>query len=537
MKHEFVTKKCLAWLKVPVLNHESAAQEMNAYGLMIYAYLLHVARNKEGASQREIRARLKIDGRPVARALRSLATLGLVRVKNRRWWAEDPMNAAALFRWLREPIHTKGIGDGLCYVRTHLPSEDGRVRRITLITSLLYWKLVCWAEAVEGTGGHGAIDPRISANKGRRRGLSIRYLVRALRCDPKTIRQALKTLEQLELIRRVPLGNHYFAVAVFVREDHCRLWRAEWHAGRGASVAELFNVPSACEPKAASMPDLAAYLLRAGIPGTMHPELLSLSTSAGLEVWEWKDLLLKCQRDNDRNRNDLKSQVPHPGRLFRYELERRVQTRGINLTPARGANRLLAIDLVRRIPGSSRALIDLVSAAVTEGSVLTSSGLRMPCPWKWEDVQKLARDSTFKSFKEQFARRIFLQQQPGLSPWLDRWLALRPLPEKETAELGAMLGINSSMAWNEVEAWVASHCDDEYTQRVRTQEIVDAAVSRLTSCEGPRSLSMFRSVYQGFIEAVSPAWFSDCPSYANSIPYWPDELSDECFESAALHVA
>lgn len=488
MKHKYVHHECSVWLKVPVQRRD-IKNPLSCNGLLLLAYLMHVSRKHDGVSQRRVRYDLGIDGGTVSKELNLLASEGFVQHSGTKWSPVDSIRLDQQFETLQEPQSLNGISDRFCYVRTHLPTKEAKGRGLTLITSMLYWRLVDWAEEVKNSGGQGAIHPEISVKRGRRKGLSIAYLVDALRCDPKTVRAALSRLEQLGLIRRIGLGTGFFAVAISVQPDHQDLWRKTWSARNQPSFKDLFGVPAVATPEIIELPDRQKLLLQAGIPGSMHQELLDLSDKAGLEYYEWKPLLLKCKRDHERNRADGRTKVPHPGRLFHYELSKRAESTGVSLVRDVNGPKDLALNTIRRIPGSSERLVALVEEAVSAGAVPAGNGTMVPVTTDWQTLNKLAINSTFEGFVKHFTKAIFSDPAPGLSPWLDELLSLEPIPvetwDQLRSVLGRSLGIRCTSAWDEVLAWAAKQGHDPATARKRTQEIVDAALEKLRHVKPP----------------------------------------------------
>lgn len=482
MKHKYVHQECPVWLKVPIQRRDTSTP-LTCHGLLLFAYLMHVSRKHGGVSQRRVRCDLGMDADTVSKELKNLAVEGLVELAGGKWSPLESVRLDQQFQTLQQVKSLKGISDRFCYVRTYLPTKEAKQKGLTLITSMLYWRLVDWAEEVKNSGGQGAIHPEISSKRGRRKGLSIAYLVDALRCDAKTVRAALGRLEKLGLIRRIGLGTGYFAVAITVQPNHHELWRKAWGAKNQPSYQDLFGVPAVATPEPTELPDRQKLLLQAGIPGSMHQELLDLGNKANLEYYEWKSLLLRCKSDHERNRAEGRTSVPHPGCLFHHELSKRAGTKDVSLVREVDGPKELALNTIRRIPGSSERLVALVEKAVSVGAVPATTGILVPVPVDWQTLNKLAINSTFHGFVKNLAKAIFLDLTPGLSPWLDELLSVEPIPEETWSRLrtvlGKSLGIRCTDAWDEVLAWVAKQGQDSATATKRTQEIVDATLQSL----------------------------------------------------------
>jgi len=464
---------------------------------------------------------------------------GLVAKDGGTWRILDSRRLDERFEVLRKPQNNERVGDRFCYVRTHLPTTEGRKSGLTLNTAMLYWRLVDWAQEINDTGGLGAIRPSMAGQRGCRQGLSIPYLVKAMRNDPKTIRTSLVRLEKLGLIRRSELGTGRFAVVIPVEQGQCRFWRNTWTEQSPATFKDLVGVSAAAMPAITELPDSQKLFMQAGIPGSMHLELLELIEKAGLEMYEWQPLLLQCKNDNDQNRATGRTEAHHPGRLFHYELSKRVKTKGTSLAyQPFGGTMDLALSSLRRIPGSSERLVRLVEEAVSNRTVPAGAGIAVPVPVSWHDVSKMASNSTFDGFRRNFVKAIFSSPSIGESPWLDKMMSLTAIPDDtwETLRdvMGKSLRTQHGLAWEQVLEWAESHWDDPGIAFDRTREIVDAALGRLRPVRPPKfpDQTDFWRHCLSYIEYMSPAWFDEHPSDPTLPSFLPETAQDEVMEVA-----
>jgi hypothetical protein len=532
MKHRYVHKDSQVWLKVPI-QRRNATTPLTCHGMLIVAYLLHRAGKNDGATQRRIRHALSMDADTVRNQLSDLAAGGLVAKDGGNWRILDSNRLDELFEVLRNPQKNERVGDRLCYVRTYLPTPEARKNGLTLNTVLLYWRLVDWAKEVEKSGGLGAIHPSLAGQRGRRKGLSIPYLVEAMKSDPKTIRASLARLEKLGLIRRTVLGTGYFAVGIIVEESQCCLWRKTWTLPSEASFQQLFGAAAVAKPAVVELPDAQKLFLSAGIPGPMHQELLDLIEKAGLDLYEWKPVLLQCKNDHDRNRVEGRTKVTHPGRLFHYELSNRIKTKNVSLAyQPRSGSQDLAVNSIRRIPGSSERFVSLIEEAVSAGSVPTSNGSAVPVPIGWNEILTLTNNATFDGFRQAFVKRVFEAPQGGLSPWLDQIMMADAIPDDTwdllRAVMGKSLGLQHSQAWEKVQEWAELQWDDSATRFRRTTEIVDAALAQLHPVIPPDipSMDRFWACCRAYIDYMSPEWFGEEPSQ-QLLPAYPPETQEQ----------
>ena len=533
MKHRYVHKDSQVWLKVPI-QRRGATTPLTCHGMLIVAYLLHRAGKNDGASQRRIRHALRMDADTVRNQLNYMAAKGLVAKDGRKWRILDSTRLDEPFELLRNPQKNERVGDRFCYVRTYLPTPEARKNGMTLHTAMLYWRLLDWAVEIERSNGGGAIHPSLSGQRGRRKGISIPYLVDAMKSDPKTVRASLDRLERLGLIRRTVLGTGYFAVGMIVEENQCRLWRKTWTESEEASFENLLGIPAVAKPAIVEIPDAQKLFLQAGIPGSMHQELQDLIEQAGLEFYEWKPLLLQCKRDSDRNRADGRTKVPHPGRLFHSELSNRVKTKSVSLAyQPKSGTQDLAVNAIQRIPGSSAKLVRLVEDAVSAGSIPALNGSAIPVPISWNEIPQLATNTTFDAFRLDVVKRIFEEPQFGLAAWLDEILSIDAIPDDTWDQLRTVMGkslrLQHTQAWDEVLEWAESKWDDPSTVAKRTKEIVDNVLAELRRAAPSTypDMKRFRALCRAYIDYMSPEWFGEHPYHAD-LPAFPAEtMQDE----------
>jgi len=476
-------------LKIPVLNHQSLDIPLNTHDLMIYGYLLFRARKNTGSTQDQIRRSLLADTVTTRTHLSNLERHQLAEKRGRLWFALEPNDeTTAWFKKIRNQRKpsTTGFWDRLVYTTVFLPTKEARRRGITAVTNLIYWKLVQWSCEVAGTNGVGVINPG-SGSKPER--LTNQYLVRAVRADPKTVRRCVETLVQLQLIKKVSLPDGYFAVSVFPLGEAVRnqLWRNRW-AHKKPTVAANLEQLLGVGTKAVALPEkdypYLEILMRYQVPKAISDEIMALTKTSGLEFFEWCSKFEKCQKDNATNLAMGKTDVPHPGRLFLYELRTLASTEGVRNLCERESNppdsqELAAREALKRVPGRSRTMVKLLERVIANKSLQTPDGRSFPVSLTWNEVRDLAslQGITFEQFQKDLGDKLFADPRPGICDWLDRWLALSPLPEICSSGLAVLMTGGTSRVTETIMEWTSALPLKEAAQSRYTQLVIDATVN------------------------------------------------------------
>ena len=483
-------------LKVPVLNHQATNIPINTHDLMIYSYLLFRSRKNKGGTQDQIRRSLFADTVTARTHLSNLEKHHLAEKRGRVWFALEPNDETqGWFKKIEKPKKPgpQGFWDRLVYTTVYLPTKEARTRGITATTNLIYWKLVQWSSELSGTNGTGAINPG-SGRKPER--LTNRYLVRALRADPKTIRRSLESLIELRLIKKVPLHDGcYFAVTVFPLTTAIRdqLWRSQWKDKKpivGASLDQLLGVGT----KAVALPEkensYLDVLMRHKVPKAISDEIMLLTKTSGLEFFEWCSKFEKCQKDNATNLAMGKTEVPHPGRLFLYELKTLAKTDGVRNLCDREAtltdsDETAAQEMLRRVPGRSLAMWELLKKVVNNKSLKAADGTTFPVALSWIEVRDLAirPGITFEAFQRDVAKKMFTDPKNGICSWLDRWLALSPVPEISAFALSLVAEVNQRKLKRKLMEWTSQYSSEEATCSHCAQLVIDATVKHCKAHE------------------------------------------------------
>jgi hypothetical protein len=493
MKIELRTKnsKLFPMLKVPVVSHSHpSAKQLTIHSLLIYGYLIFLARKEKGGNKRRLSRALHIDPATTDRHLQKLATAGLVARDGTRWFAAAPSGPNQdLFKRIPNPKKSNSWWDVLAYDKLYLPTEQAVTNGLSIHANQLYWRLVRWAKQVQNGGG--VIGPGYHTCVSR---LNLKYLSVATNTNSKTVSRSLEALRQLKLIKTPRVHGHYFAVGIAPLDDQQKkLWRWCWQQPREQLCdLDYFDTrdtePLIEEPACI----FTEWLERYFIVGQVQEDILGLARDLQIPLDEFVASLRQADADNRANRVAGKSRYANPGLLFRHVLhERRAIERARRTTfipEQRDWEGEEVCRIVRSRLSVRKRCSALLQEAVKKQYVETADGSRQSFSLRWQDVKEALQESNgdLERFKEKIACQVIrIDITPeGACPWLDQWRKLRPVPYPEYRVLKDLYSDPDGELYSTIEVeindWAREHWDDETDAQVHANELV-AGIVRICS--------------------------------------------------------
>jgi hypothetical protein len=521
MKIELRTKnsKLFPMLKVPVVSHSHpSAKQLTIHSLLIYGYLIFLARKDKGANKRRISLALHIDPSTTDRHLQKLLTAGLAASVGSKWFAAAPSGPNQdLFKRISEPKKNKFWWDPLAYDKLYLPTEEAVQEGLSIHANQLYWRLVRWAKPIE-TGG-GVIGP---GYKSRPSKLTLKYLAIATNTNSKTVSRSLRALRQLKLIKTPKVHGHYFAVGIAPLENQQKkLWRWCWQKPvKQLCHFDYFDSRDSEPPTEEPPCKFTEWLESYSVVGKVQEEILDLAADLEMQLWEFVALLRQADKDNRANKVAGKSKYENPGLLLRHVLKERLsiaEARQTAFIPEgrdwEGEEVCRNVRLKLKV---RERCIELLNHVVKKHYVEKADGSKESFSLRWRDVNEALKESKgdLERFKEKIACKVIrIDKTPeGACPWLDQWKKLRPVPAPEYRTLKELFGQQSEgVLWNTVESkikdWAASCWDDE-TDAQTNANLLAAGVIKICSPTGKEKIaySALKAAMKQFIAAQPEGW-------------------------------
>jgi hypothetical protein len=521
MKIELRTKnsKLFPMLKVPVVSHSHpSAKQLRNHSLLIYGYLIFLARKQKGANKRRISLALHIDPSTTDRHLDKLLTAGLAANDGSKWFAANPSGPNHdLFKRISEPKKNEFWWDAFAYDKLYLPTEQAVTNGLSIHANQLYWRLVRWAKQIENGGG--VIGPGYDTHPSK---LTLKYLSIATNTNSKTVSKSLEALRQLKLIKTPKVLGHYFAVGIAPLENQQKkLWRWCWQKPvKQLCHFDYFDSRDSESPIAEPPCKFTDWLENYYVFGTVQEEILDLAADLEIPLWEFVALLRQADKDNRANRVDGKSKYENPGLLLRHVLKERIAIAQARQTPfipeVRDREGEEVCGNVRLKLKVRDRCTELLNHVVQTQHVQKADGSKESFSLRWQDVKDALEESKgdLERFKEKIACKVIRSDKTpeGACPWLDQWQKLRPVPYPEYRTLQELFGQQSEgVLWSTVESkikdWAASCWDDETDAQTNANLLV-AGVIKICSPTGKEKItySALKAAMKQFIAAQPEGW-------------------------------
>ena len=481
------------FLLVPVFDERVKDCPLDSVGALVYAYLVHLARNKKpdrrSTSRTNAAVSLRLDKKAVDRAVGLLIEAGLVLEQGTAIQAVEPGEGSR--GWFRRRHDHKGPWfEGFVYDRVFLPRSS---TVLSVRTNHLFWHLVRISYAVERmpghhmVGGHPENPPKY---------LTAEYLANGLNCDPRTVTRGLKRLQRLKLIKSQRWGRNRFVVGIPPLRAVGVHWRDDWNRVRREvepppeiTAESLFAVPSPerLEPAVEIQSDVGLFATAYGIRGQILEEIVTEVVKHRVSPREWKPLLKLSSEIHARNHEKDPQKYPmrHCGRFFKSMLADHIAKLEAN---ARIASECPGIPNNDDTMRSCELLTDLgmpfkarklLQQAVADEHLLLKDGGYIPCRLSWEDVREIAAlaGKDYVKFRDGIVHRVFGNStRASECPWYVAWVKAEPIPEWDDSALSDR-GVPS---WNvadvrlHAEELIIQHgdCSDE----VRTRKLANLLI-------------------------------------------------------------
>jgi Mn-dependent DtxR family transcriptional regulator len=421
------------FLLVPVFDERETTARLTSVDRLVYAYLLFLVRKDRGACQSDISASLRIDREAVVSSLERLATHKLVVLDKQIYQATQP--PYPVFRVRKDPANS--WVESFVYDRVYLPE---RASDLPLISNLLYWHLVRKGVSIEKMPGH----LRVGGTKNKY--LTFTYLSRGLRCDRKTVRNALDRLGELGLVNLVKYGKGY-AAGLFPIGKKKSLWRSSWKPVQEdpppVSMHQLFGVPSpvAVTEDLDFEKPIKKLLRKYGVTGRIGEEVAAMILKNDVDPSVWRPMLEQASKDHSTNVATGRARTKTCGFLFKYMLQTHLEIREERRTQwsPPDSEVLNLADALQELGLLTRE-ITLLQQVTHQMNLLSDDGAMIPTKLDKPQVISLAKASRSKKmFKLSIAGQIFGEHivSAGSFRWYREWMSLEGDILPDTAMLEA----------------------------------------------------------------------------------------------------
>lgn len=521
MKIELRTKnsKLFPMLKVPVISHSHpSAKQLKNHSLLIYGYLIFLARKQKGANKRRISLALHIDPSTTDRHLDKLLTAGLAANDGSKWFAANPSGANQdLFKKISEPKKNEFWYDALAYDKLYLPTEQAVTNGLSIHANRLYWRLVRWAKQIENGGG--VIGPGYDTHPSK---LTLKYLSIATNTNSKTVSKSLEALRQLQLIKTPKVLGHYFAVGIAPLENQQKkLWRWCWQKPvEQLCHLDYFDTRDSQPPIEEPPCKFTVWLENYYVFGKVQEEILDLAADLEISLGDFIALLRKADKDNRGNKVAGKSKYENPGLLLRHVLKERLSIAEARLTAFIPEGRDWEGEEVCRNVRNQLKVRDrcteLLNHMVKKHYVGKADGSKESTNLRWQDVKDALAESKgdLERFKEKIACQVIrIDKTPeGACPWLDQWKKLRPVPPPNYRTLKDLFRQTSEgVLWTELEGEINDFARDNWDDETDSQtnaNLLVAGVVKICSPTGKEKITYgaVKAAVKQFIDAQPKGW-------------------------------